>query len=449
MRASDIFFWSACFFLVGVLIASIFSGFNNALVFSFGAVWIVVLALLFSGRQKLAVFGLVAILGIGYFFAFDILQKPAPPPYGEKVIFTGIVTEAEQRLESQKIIIRTYDGRRTTNDKIQITAPRYPKFEYGDELEISGTIKTTEGNWENYFNKENISGLMGFPEIRLLSKNNGSPVKASLLRVKAFFETSFQKVLSFDKAAFMSGLVLGETAGFSDEFKEKLRATGTSHLVALSGYNIGIIASTVASLLGLWWLTKKFTFIGSTLFIFAFVLMTGAEASVVRAAIMGFLMLLADQLQRVYYFRNAVAATALAMVLVNPKVLVFDIGFQLSFMALIGITYLEPWLREKFSAKKEAGFLGWRKSFWTTTSAQLAVLPILMYHFGFVSPVSILTNVLLLGVIPVTMGLGFFIGFASVVNYWLAWLIAIPAQALLGYELTIIDIFSRLLSIFH
>ncbi len=438
MRASDIFFWAACFFLAGVLIASIFSGSTEPLIFSFGAVWLAALALLLSSRQKLAVFSLVMIFGVAYFFVFDKLRKPAPIPYGEKVIFTGIVTEAEQRLDGQKIVIQN----------IQIAAPRYPKFEYGDELEVSGVIKTIEGDWENYFKKESIAGLMGFPEINVLSKGNGSPIKTRLLGIKEFFISSFKKVLPFDKAAFMSGLVLGETAEFSDEFKEKLRATGTSHLVALSGYNIGIIASAVAGLLGLWWVTKRFTFIGSTLFIFAFVLMTGAEASVVRAAIMGFLMLLADKLQRVYYFRNAVAATALAMVLVNPKVLAFDIGFQLSFMALIGITYLEPWLREKFKAKKEAGFLGWRKSFWTTTSAQLAVLPILMYHFGFVSPVSILTNVLLLGAIPVTMGLGFFIGFASVISYWIAWLIALPAQALLGYELTIIDIFSRLLEVF-
>ena len=136
------------------------------------------------------------------------------------------------------------------------------------------------------------------------------------------------------------------------------------------------------------------------------------------------------------------------MVLINPKILAFDIGFQLSFMALIGIIYLEPWLRKKFKAKDEAGLLGWRSNFWTTTSAQLAVLPILIYHFGFVSPVSILTNVLLLEFIPVTMGLGFSIGFASIISYWLAWLIALPAQAFLGYELTIINLFSNILNIF-
>lgn len=438
MRVSDIFFWFACFFLAGVFIASIFSGFDNALTFSFGAVWLAVVALLLTGRQKLAVFGLVMILGVAYFFLFDSLRKPAPLPYGEKVVFMGVVTEAEQRLDGQKIVVHN----------IQIAAPRYPKFEYGDELEVSGKIKTIEGDWENYFKKENIAGLMGFPEIKLLSKGNGSPVKAKLLGTKEFFISSFKKVLPFDKAAFMSGLVMGETAEFSDEAKEKFRATGTSHLVALSGYNIGIIATTVANLLGLWWFTKRFTFAGSTLFIFAFVLMTGAESSVVRAAIMGFLILLADKLQRIHNFRNAVAATALVMVLANPKVLAFDIGFQLSFMALIGITYLKPWLEWKFGWEKKSGFLNWRQNLLTTSAAQVAVLPVILYHFGTFSPVGVLANVLILEFIPVTMGLGFFIGFASMISTTLALIISWPANLLMGYELGVIDVFYRFMSIF-
>ncbi|MEK7654349.1 MAG: ComEC/Rec2 family competence protein [Patescibacteria group bacterium] len=443
MRLHDIFFWFACFFLAGVLVASIASGFANPywisalliLVLSVG-IFVIRRKWLFVGSVSLVILSLV--VGSLYFFAFDAWRQPEPIPYGQKVEFSGIVSDQEQRIDGQKIVV----------GNIQLAAPRYPEYKYGDEIKVTGVIKTVEGDWENYFKKENIAGLMGFPEIELISRGNGSKIKFALLEVKAFFISSFQKVLPFDKAAFMSGLVLGETAEFSDEFKEKLRATGTSHLVALSGYNIAIIASTVANLLSLWWFTKRFTFAGSTLLIFAFVLMTGGEASVVRAAIMGFLVLLADRLRRVYYFRNAVAFTALAMVLVNPKVLAFDIGFQLSFMALIGITYLKPLLEKWMKWEGRSGIINWRQNLLTTSAAQVAVLPVILYHFGTFSPIGVLANVLILEFIPLTMGLGFFIAFSFAISPSLALVISWPASILMGYELGVISFFAKILSIF-
>ncbi len=447
MRLHDIFFWFACFFLVGVLVASIASGFTHQYLVAIFFIFILS-ALFFIIRHKLFVICywllpmslviLSLVAGAGYFFTFDVLRQPDPPPYGVKLVFSGIVSEQEQRIDNQKLVIHN----------IQIAAPRYPEYKYGDEIKVTGVIKTIEGDWENYFKKENIAGLMGFPEIELISRGNGSKAKSALLSVKDFFISSFEKALPFDKAAFMSGLVLGETAEFSDEFKEKLRATGTSHLVALSGYNIAIIALTVANLLGLWWFTKRFTFAGSTLLILAFVLMTGGEASVVRAAIMGFLVLLADKLKRVYYFRNAVAATALMMVIVNPKVLAFDIGFQLSFMALIGITCLKPLLEKRLKWEKRSGILNWRQNLLTTSAAQVAVLPVILYHFGTFSPIGILANVLILEFIPLTMALGFFIGFAALISPALAWVISWPASVLMGYELGIIDLCYRIINLF-
>lgn len=436
MRLADIFFWCACFFLGGVLIASVASGFSQALWISLAVIILVGSVIFLTRRRKLAVFMVAAVLGAGYFLLTD--TKPAELPFGQRVELTGVITEAEQRINSQKIVV----------ENIQIATSRYPEFEYGDKILAVGVIKSVDGEWESYFKKEGVIAMMSFPKIELISKNNGSPIKANLLAIKRFFESSYRRVLPFEQAAFLSGLTLGSTAEFSDDFKEKLRLTGTTHLVALSGYNIAIIVLAVNGILKLWWVTKKFHLPISILVILGFVLMTGAEASVTRAAIMAGLALLADKIGRVYYLRNAIAAAALVMVLINPRILAFDIGFQLSFLALIGITHLEPWLRAKFKAKSEAGFLGWRSHFWTTTSAQLAVLPAVIYHFGFVSPVSIFTNVFLLEFIPITMTLGFFTGFAALIGYWFSWLIALPASVFLGYEMGIINLFSKVMSIF-
>lgn len=421
------------FFLLGVFVFSLWPKFLIAT----AAAGIAAAACWFLDKRLLGALSIFIILGAGYHFLYDFYRQGPELILEQKITLTGIIRKSEQRLNSQKLVI----------ENVQITAQRYPVFNYGDRLEIKGVIKPVPEEFKNYFTKEGIEGLMSFSEIKLVSRGNGSVIKFALFKIKNFFEQSYKKVLPFEQAAFLAGLTLGSTAEFSDDFDEKLRLTGTSHLVALSGYNISIIIRYIGGALGLWWLTKKVKLPLTILFVVAFVIMTGAEASVVRAAIMALILLLADNIGRRAHIPNAIAAAALIMVLINPKILAFDIGFQLSFMALIGIIYLEPWLRRKLKAKSDPGFFGWRSHFWTTTSAQLAVLPLIIYYFGFVSPVSLLTNVLLLEVIPVTMGLGFFIGFAATANYWLSWLIALPAQAFLKYELSVIDIFSKITNI--
>lgn len=437
MRLADGFFESSCGFLAGVFLASLFYGFSSGYLLIGLGIALISAVIIFLRRFRWLFLIPFIILGAAYFIIFDKINQSPDLIYGEKIKLRGIISESEQRLNSQKIVLA---------GNIQITTGRYPEFEYGDLIEAEGVIKTIPPERRGYFEKEGIAGLMQFPQIAAISKGHGSLIKSSLLKVKRFFEASYKKVLPFEKAVFLSGLTLGETAEFSDEFKEKLRLTGTSHLVALSGYNISILVSSLATLVSAWWLTRRFKFPIIILFILGFVVMTGAEASVVRAAIMAMLLLIADKLRRLFYFPNAVAAAALGMVLINPKILAFDIGFQLSFAALLGLVYFRPKLKEKFKIE-EGGFFKWRSHFLDTTSAQLTVLPILLYHFGYFSPIGIISNVFILEVIPITMGLGFFTAFAAVLWIKAAWLISIPLSIFLGYDVGVINIFAKIASL--
>lgn len=159
---------------------------------------------------------------------------------------------------------------------------------------------------------------------------------------------------------------------------------------------------------------------------------------------MATIMVIAERTSRLYSVRNAIAVTALVMILVNPNILVFDIGFRLSFMALIGIVYVKPAIEQFFKVNEEAGILEWRKNLVTTVAAQLTVLPILLSSFGLFSPLAIVTNVLLLAFIPYTMTLGFFIILAGAISQYLAFVVALPARLLLGYELGVINLFSKI-----
>lgn len=439
MPIHDKAFWAISFFLVGVLLASFINNWEQKILVAVLAAFLVALVLFILERQWLAILSLAIILGAGYYFIFDARQKDVSIAFGEKTVFSGLVTKVSYALEKQDLTVKLaepYSG------KIRITTNRYPERRYGDFINFEGVIKKPTDRSAPYFEKEGIFGTVSFPKIELVGSNQGSPLISALFKIKSFAESTFRRVLPPEKAAFLSGLTVGETAEFSKEFREKMSLTGTSHLVALSGYNISIIGKSVMLALGFFFARRK-SFWFATLAIILFVIMTGAEASVVRAAIMGFLVLLADQVERLYSFRNSIAMAAFIMILFNPKILVWDIGFELSFAAVIGLMYLKPSLTKFFKVKPEGGFLNWRENFWTTISAQTAVLPILLHNFGLFSPISILTNVLILVLIPTTMFLGFLIVLAGTFSYYFAQTLGYLAGLLLGYELWIIDFFSK------
>ncbi len=218
--------------------------------------------------------------------------------------------------------------------------------------------------------------------------------------------------------------------------------SGTTHLVALSGYNITIIAWAAMGIFGALF-RRRAAFFLTILFIIGFVLMAGAESSVVRAAIMGILALLAKEIGRIFDFRNAIIFAALIMVLFNPKVLVYDVGFQLSFLALLGIVYLRPVIQKISKMKDEPGFLSWRDNLLTTASAQFAVAPLLIINFGVFSPTSLLANIIILETVPVAMALGFFVAAASFLSYYFSLVLSWLAFVLLRFEILVIQFFAK------
>lgn len=384
----------------------------------------------------------IFIIAGGFYFAIDdlIFVKNQKLVFGEKTDFRAMVlNNPRQGNGSQQAKI---DLNNPLVGRILANLPLYPAVEYGDVIELKGIIKyLPDDGYGRYLAKERLSGTIDFPELEIVDRGQGNFLKAALFSFRNNIIGRFQKFLPGPQAAFLSGLTLGERGEFSDSFKESLKRSGTTHLVALSGYNITVLATAVLAVF-LNFFRRRIALILASLAIIGFVIMTGAEASVVRAGIMGLLVILAQQSGRIYNFRNATALVALVMVLANPKILVFDVGFQLSFLALIGIVYLKPLFFNRI-VDQEKSFLNWRDNFQTTTSAQLAVLPILLLNFGYFSLNSILANILVLELVPLTMALGFFLAGVSFFSNYLAWLLVWPTDFLLRTAMAIIDFFGR------
>lgn len=362
-------------------------------------------------RYMFAFLAVLALSGAGYAAWRDARSDAQIAALQEAKEFHGIIRGIEYAENSQKIILALDTA------AIRITARRYPSFEYGDEIIARGAIH---------------NDAMLFPSLSKINSGKGNWIIARLLKLRNSVVVAMKRSLPAEEASFLAGITLGARESFSKELQNDLKQSGTTHLVALSGYNIAVVAATL-SFLGFWLTAAVIIF---------FVLMTGAAASVVRAAIMGIIILLAQKSERRYSVRNSIAVAAFLMVLWDPRVLVFDIGFQLSFAALLGIVYVAPALKNVFRIES-AGLLSWKENIIMTVAAQLAVLPLLLGYFGSVSVTSVFANILVVGAMPLTMALGFLLGgsglFFSTLGNVIGWIV----HPLLAYELTVIRFFSR------
>ncbi|MBI2035152.1 MAG: ComEC/Rec2 family competence protein [Candidatus Liptonbacteria bacterium] len=428
MQIHDIAFYFALFFLIGTAVASFGLPFFSLIIL------VIIVGLLLLGLKKTAPIALLApsiILGFIYFNIFSDLQGEEKIVFDEKFVFEGVVyREPSHNPKSQKISLKLtppYHG------EVVIYTSEYPQYKYGDEFRVSGVVSKSPSGAIN---------IVSFPEIELLESGSASKIKQPLFALKRRIVENLGRSLNPGSAALISGEILGERAGFTKEFSDAMRMSGTTHIVAISGYNISILVFSVMFMAG-YFVKKKVAFYVSVVFIILFTLMAGAEASVVRAAIMGIIILSAYQFERIYSFRNALTLAAFFMALFDPRILVFDTGFQLSFGALLGIVYLAPVLKELLKIKGEE-FLSWKSNAVTTLSAQLAVIPILFHNFGYFSLTSIIANVLILEVVPITMALGFFVGFVGFLSTSLSIIFGWLLNIFTGYQIFVIDLFSKL-----
>jgi competence protein ComEC len=370
-----------------------------------------------------------------YHFYFDVRADRAILPSSPEASFIGMVSaEPGHSAKSEYFPLRLTPP---FKGKIRVVTEPGSGFHYGDVLELRGRIESPE--------KERDLPVMLFPKIVHVDSGRGSPVRQWLFGLKGDLLDNLPFYLPPDEAAFLGGITLGAKADFSPEFIEALAASGTTHLIALSGYNIAILVFVVfgacLALVG-----RRGAFYITTISILLFVLMVGAEPSVVRAAIMGCLILLARELGRPYSLIYGILWTAVLMVLFDPGAL-FMPGFQLSFMALLGIVYLSPvilkWLGGTPSGEDAPSFLGgFRENAALTISAQIAVAPIVLNNFGGVSLTSVLANAFILPFMPMTMFFGFSLILSGSIFAPLGVLVGLAGHVLLAYELAVIRIFA-------
>lgn len=353
-----------------------------------------------------------------------------------------IVTEPDERETHQRLVVKS-------DEKVLVTTDLFPRFVYGDLVEVSGVILKPENfetdagrvfDYVSYLQKDDINYQISFAKVSLIESGYGNPVKRFLFSTKSLFLKSVSRVIPEPQSSLLGGLVVGAKQSLGSDLQDKFRKTGIIHIVVLSGYNVTIVAEFIMRIFSFLPFIYG-TSIGVISVIF-FALMTGASATIVRASIMALLVVLARATGRTHEITRALLFAALIMLIHNPKILLHDPSFQLSFLATIGLIHVSPHIEKYFFFITEKFQL---RGFATATvSTQIFVLPLLLYMTGELSLVALPVNLLILVFVPVTMLFGFVTGLVGLLSSVIALPFAFVSYLLLSYELTVVDLFSSI-----
>jgi competence protein ComEC len=447
-----IFVWIALFVAADLLIivSRLLARRRASLPFFFSPFFFVLLFALFLGAARYE-------YSVPRFNAFHIAF------YNDRdfdMLVTGTLVESPDyrdnytNLRLEVTGVDTGDGDLPANGLLLARVSNNQTFRYGDILRLRGSLKTPPENedfsYRDYLAAQHIHSYMSSADVTVLPGRGGSLVYIALYDFKERALANIYRLFPDPESSLMAGILLGVDTGLTQELQQAFKNTGTAHIIAISGFNISIIAGLFVTFFSRF-LGPRRGMLVAVIGIAFYTILVGGDAAVVRAAIMGSLALFAKQVGRRQAALNTLLAVALFMCLWNPLYL-WDVGFQLSFFATLGlILYADPFSQfangiitrffptsaaEKFAALFSEFVL-------LTLAAQVTTIPILAYHFQRISLVSFLANPFILPAQPAVMILGGLAVLLSLVWFPLGQLAAWVTWPFVVYTIRMVELFDR------
>lgn len=327
-------------------------------------------------------------------------------------------------------------------------------FHYGDILRLRGKLKTPPENedfsYRDYLAAQHIHSYMSTAEVTILPGVGGNPFSRALYALKDKALNNIYRLFPDPESSLLAGILLGVDTGLTNDLQQAFKDTGTAHIIAISGFNISIIAGLFVTFFSKFLGPRRGALL-AVIGIAFYTILVGADAAVVRAALMGGLALFAKQVGRRQFALNTLLAVALLMCLWNP-LYVWDVGFQLSFFATLGlILYADPFSQSanriitKYipasAAEKSAELFS--EFVLLTLAAQVTTIPIMAYHFQRISLVSFIANPFILPPQPAVMILGGLAVLLSLIWLPLGQIAAWVAWPFVVYTIRMVELFDR------
>lgn len=378
---ASLFLWANLGFVTGITLAS----------FNISKLILLVLFLNIKKFKLILIFIIFAFLGSAHYLNYQTKQPIINFNNQELTLIGRVSEEVDPGANYQKIIFKTNKiNDQEINLLVLINLPKYPEYHYGDVLKIIGKLEVPE-NWsdfryDRYLARYNIYAVMSWPEVTFI--NTDQDFYGRLLEFKNRIYLLINQALPEPVAGLANALLLGYKNTLDKIDKNTFSCLGLSHVIAISGSHLTLLSLIAVNFLAFFGFSKFQSFKPVVVFIWLYAFLTGLQTSALRSAIMISLVLWGEKNGRSGSGGRILLVAAAAMLFFNPLLLRDDLGFQLSFLAMLALIYLQP-LGEKIFGQGTI-----KSTLILTINSQLLTWPISAYNFGVFSLVTPLANLL-------------------------------------------------------
>ena len=353
------------------------------------------------------------IYNLALIFSFDKKY----PEQTEMNAVAKIVSMKKEKERSNSYTIKIIKSniQKSKNTKIIIYTKKEMDLKYGDIVEISGDFAKGEVarnykgfSYRNYLKQSKIYGSMYAQEVKIIGHKKSIIEKIFILKNKLYL--TLENIYD-DKntIAFLKGILLGDSSNLDDEIKNNFKDSSMSHVLAISGMHVSYVIIGVQVILNKFINSRKLKNYIIIVVLGFFVIITGCAPSCMRACIMSAMLLISQNFYRKNNFYVSILFTFLVLLFINPFN-IFAVGMWLSFGGTIGIVlfhkFLQRFLECKFKLKSK--FLkSFLSIFLVSFSAQIMILPIMIYCFNTVSLTFFISNLLIYFLIGPILALGY------------------------------------------
>ena len=287
------------------------------------------------------------------------------------------------------------------------TLPPAGTLSYGDRILVKGKLSRPKGpgnpgefDYAKHLGRNRVFSILSAKarDISILENGKGNPVLILAYRTRGKIESLISGNLPGESANFLNAILLGLRQDIGNDLNDAFMRTGTVHLIAISGLNVGLIAFLMLLIFSMIRVPRKVGMMLTIVLLVFYAVLTNGTPSVVRATVMSIAILCGLLIGRETSIWNSLGLAALIILSYDPNAL-FDVGFQLSFVSVMSLLYITPKLEKFFyyDRKIAARFLSvWRRyileGFFVSLAAFIGVLPLILYYFNIVTPISVISN---------------------------------------------------------
>ena len=335
-------------------------------------------------------------------------------------------------------------------------------LQYGNKVEVNGEYREPEErrnykgfSYKNYLKTLKIYGsIFSNKKINILKDNNLNKIMIIGNKLNNSISMNIDKIIEKESASFLKGILIGNDIDISNNMKEIFRISNLSHILAISGIHVGYIIMGVSIILNSVKIGRKAINSLTIIFLIFFIAITDFSPSILRACIMGSIMLLSNILYRKNDIINSICVSALILLIYNPFN-ILDIGFLLSYGGTIGIVFINKSLfniqikNEKnnnlIKCKYKYKFkIKVKEILAVVLSAHIIIFPIMLLNFGTISFTFFISNILVSPFLGIIIILGFIIVLISFISIATAKFFAVLLNLIIKILLSISYICSKI-----